>query len=174
MRLFVSFRAQRSGVEKSGFRLNLLFVRSQISPLQAAPRPSGRDDRGADFNHNWYNILTYGVSSFGRPSYREEDFLTLICFSTAHSTGCQSLSLSSKTHRKIYALWGRRTPLIPQVKGRNKYVPRFPSYYPIKYRDKLSKRFYAIILLTPLFPSFSLGYHTALAIIVIISGKIAQ
>src|SRR4030043_729393 len=56
MRLFVSFRAQRSGVEKSGFRLNLLLVRSQISPLQAAPRPSGRDDRGADCNPNWYNV----------------------------------------------------------------------------------------------------------------------
>ena len=47
-------RAQRSGLVKSGFWLYLLFVRSQISPLQAAPLPSGRDDKGANFNHNWY------------------------------------------------------------------------------------------------------------------------
>ena len=45
MRSLVSLRAQRSGVEKSGFRLNLLFVSYQISPLRVAPRPFGRDDK---------------------------------------------------------------------------------------------------------------------------------
>ena len=30
--------------------------------LKAAPRPSGRDDRGADFNHNlYYGILKLNV-----------------------------------------------------------------------------------------------------------------
>ena len=61
----LSFRAQRSEVEtrnevkspegKSGFRLGLLFIHSQISPLRAALRPYGRDDKGVDFNHNRYN-----------------------------------------------------------------------------------------------------------------------
>ena len=31
---------ERSEVEKSGFRLTLLFIRSQISPLRAALRPA--------------------------------------------------------------------------------------------------------------------------------------
>jgi hypothetical protein len=33
----------------------LLFVRSRISPLRAAPRPFGRDDKGAISKNNWYN-----------------------------------------------------------------------------------------------------------------------
>jgi hypothetical protein len=53
-------------------------------------------------------------------------------------------------------------------------LDRYKSTYPIKYRNKLSKRCNPIILLSPLFPAFSLGSHTAFAIIVIISGKIAQ
>ena len=50
----MSFRAQRNVVEKSGLWPNVLFVRRRISPLQPASRPSGRDDKDACFNHNWY------------------------------------------------------------------------------------------------------------------------
>ena len=82
MRLFVistvrrpQGRAQRSEVEirnevknferKSGFMPSLLFIRSQISPLRTAMQPYGRDDKGADFNHNCYKSSLYPHHKIG-------------------------------------------------------------------------------------------------------------
>jgi len=47
----VSFRAHSSSL-----RVKITFMPSgdEALRLKAAPWPSGRDDRGVDFNHNWY------------------------------------------------------------------------------------------------------------------------
>ena len=41
---------------KSGYCVSDVIER-QISPLRAASRPSGRNDKSAKFNHNWYYSL---------------------------------------------------------------------------------------------------------------------
>ena len=64
---FLSSRTERSGAEtrnevespegKSGYCVSNVIER-QISPLRVASRPFGRNDKGANLNHNWSYYAT--------------------------------------------------------------------------------------------------------------------